>query len=212
MLHLATSTSSSLTPTEYYVALVLIMIAAGATVPGFGSPFVAAEAVLASQGTLSLPIVIACAIVGGIIGGIIGYWIGGRWGEQLMLRPGRSYEKRVKTLEQGRVVYAKWGPLAVFFIPAIVAGIAEMRFLWFVIFYSIAVIFYQFLTALPAYGVGQAASGGHTTSSITTIVIGVVLLFIAFRLYKRYRGHRAESSESADAAAGPEAAVSPPQP
>jgi membrane protein DedA with SNARE-associated domain len=163
-----------------YAALFVLVVLGGAGVPMIGTAAVTAAAVLASQGTLSIDDVIAVACLAAVLGGLLGYAGGRRWGVDLMQRPGRGEERRKKMLDQGNILYRRWGWLACFFIPSFIAGIARMRFLMFVIFNTLAAVIYQFATALPAYGAATLISGHTETSNVVDLAIGVVLVVLIF--------------------------------
>ncbi len=164
----------------YYVVLCVLVVAGGAGVPMIGSAAVTAAAILASQGVLSIDVVIAVACVAAVLGGLLGYGGGRRWGADLMERPGRWEERRTKTLDQGHALYSRWGWLACFFIPSFIAGIARMRFVMFVLFNTMAAVIYQFATALPAYGAAKVLSGHSDTESVVELAAGVVLVVLIF--------------------------------
>ena len=67
------------------------------------------------------------ATLAGEVGGLTGYYIGNRWGVQILARPGKRQAGRQKMLDKGERAYAKWGRMAVFFTPAIILGTAKMQ-------------------------------------------------------------------------------------
>src|SRR5579862_5285476 len=72
-----------------------------------------AAGVAASQGHLNLAATVVAITIAGEIGGLIGNHIGSRWGRQLVERPGRHYDYRLKLLAKGERAYEQWGRLAV---------------------------------------------------------------------------------------------------
>jgi len=86
---------------------------AGAIVPGETSLIVAAA--LASQGQLSLPLVIAVAAGAAIVGDNVGYVIGRKGLRRLIDRPGRWAAGRRRLVERGEEFFARTGSAAVFF-------------------------------------------------------------------------------------------------
>src|ERR1700732_2838660 len=72
-----------------YVLLFLAVLASWAGVPAIGSAAVGAAAVGASQGNLNLAAVMVTSVIAGEAGGLIGYFIGNRWGTQILARPGK---------------------------------------------------------------------------------------------------------------------------
>src|SRR5919106_3215523 len=78
---------------------------AGALVPGETSLIVAAA--LASQGQLSLPLVIAVAAGAAIFGDNVGYVIGRKGLRRLLDRPGRWAAGRRRLLARGEIFFAR---------------------------------------------------------------------------------------------------------
>lgn len=175
-----------------YVALFLLEVVGWMGVPVVGTAALTAAAVLASQGVLSIEDVIVVACVAAVLGGVLGYGAGRRWGVGLIERPGRGEERRKKTLSRGTALYRRWGWLAVFFLPAFIAGIARMRFVTFVICETMAAVMYQFATALSAYGAAKVISGHVDTESLIELAVGVVLVVVIFwRVVLPRRGRHA---------------------
>jgi membrane protein DedA with SNARE-associated domain len=187
-----------------YLGLFLAVTASWAGVPFIGAAATGAAGVAASQGNLVLAWVIVVTIVAGEIGGVIGYGIGDKWGRQLLQRPGKHQEGRVKLVEKGEAAYARWGRLAVFVTPSIVSGTAKMQFGQFVLWNFIDSLCFAISVALSAYGVGRVATGHTSVLDVTELVIGLatgaVLLFVLTRLHRR----RKQKREAASGASGAE--------
>ena len=62
-------------------------------------------------------------------------------------------------VERGEKLYARWGPLAVFFTPAIVSGTAKMRPYQFAFWNLLDSLAWTLLVAASAYGVGRVCHG-----------------------------------------------------
>lgn len=175
-----------------YFALFVLEVVGWMGVPVVGTAALTAAAVLASQGLLSIEAVIVVACVAAVLGGVLGYGAGRRWGAGLMQHPGRGEERRKKTLARGTALYSRWGWLAVFFLPAFIAGTAHMRFLTFVICETMSAVMYQFATALSVYGAAKVISGHVDTESLIELAAGVVLVVLIFwRVVLPRRGRHA---------------------
>src|SRR6185295_5504703 len=85
------------------VAVFVGMEASGVPVPG--ETALIAAAVLASQGKLSIELVIAIAAAAAIVGDNIGYLLGRRFGRRVMERPGRMQDRRLVALERGERLF-----------------------------------------------------------------------------------------------------------
>jgi membrane protein DedA with SNARE-associated domain len=97
-----------------YLAVFALMALSFAGIPAIGAAVVGWAAVLASQGKLSIFVVLIVAALGAEAGGLAGYGIGDRWGRKFLDRPGRRQEQRQKAVAAAEALYAKWGRLAVF--------------------------------------------------------------------------------------------------
>jgi membrane protein DedA with SNARE-associated domain len=187
-----------------YAVLFLAVAASWAGVPFIGATATGAAGVAASQGNLVLAWVVVVTVVAGEVGGLIGYGIGDRWGRQLLQRPGKHQEGRVKLVERGEAAYSRWGRLAVFVTPSIVSGTAKMQFGQFATWNFIDSVCFAVSVALSAYGLGRVATGHTSALDVAELVIGLaagaVLLFVLARLHRRRKQRR----EAASGATGSE--------
>jgi membrane protein DedA with SNARE-associated domain len=182
------------------VALLVGIESAGVPVPGETS--LIAAAVLASQGQLSLPLVIATAAVAAIIGDNLGYLIGRRGGRWLFTRPGRWQQSRARLLERGEVFYARHGPSAVFlgrWIPwlritaAWLAGANRMPWPRFVFWNALGGIAWATSIGVAAYFLGTAAAavlGAVGLIVLALIVVGGLSVLFGHRLRRRHPAPR----------------------
>jgi membrane-associated protein len=123
---------------------------------------------LASRGTLSLPVVILGVIVAAIAGDQVGYVIGRRAGPALFKRPDSKLFHK-KNLERAHAYFEKNGPKTIIlarFLPVIrtfapvVAGVGQMDYRRFVTFNVIGGV---------AWGAGVTVAGYTLGSSIPDI-------------------------------------------
>jgi membrane protein DedA with SNARE-associated domain len=70
--------------------------------------------ILASQGKLSLPLVIAVAAAAAIVGDNIGYELGRLGARRVLSRPGRFEERRQEFLRRGEAFFERHGSKTVF--------------------------------------------------------------------------------------------------
>jgi undecaprenyl-diphosphatase len=164
---------------------------AGALVPGETALIVAA--VLAAQGSLSLPLVIAVAAGAAIVGDNIGYLIGRRWLRRLVDRPGRLAARRRQLVERGEVFFARYGSAAVFFgrwLPGLrvvaswLAGAERMPWQRFVLWNALGGIAWASTIGALAYVLGKSAAG--SLGVIGLVAVGVaVIVYLVIRLRSR---------------------------
>jgi membrane-associated protein len=169
---------------------------AGALIPGETALIVAAA--LASQGKLSLPLVIAVAAGAAIIGDNVGYLIGRRGLRWLVDRPGRVAAGRRRLIERGEEFFARRGAAAVFFgrwLPGLrvvtswLAGADRMPWRRFLFWNAFGGIAWAGTIGGLAYVLGRSASG--SLGAIGFIAVGVaVLVFLSTRLRRRLRKKR----------------------
>ena len=194
MLHLiaADSTDSAGVWWEYVILFVAVL-ASWAGIPMIGSVALAAGAAAASQGNLNLALVVVLSVIGGELGGMLGYYIGNRWGSQLLARPGKRQASRQRLMDKGEQAYAKWGRMAVFFTPAIISGAAKMKISQFALWNLFASILFTLSVTATAYGVGRVATGHHSRTDVLILIFGLALSTILTMLVvRRHRGHQAQ--------------------
>ena len=184
-----------------YILLFLAVAASFAGVPAIGATALGAAAVAASQGNLDIAAVIIVATVAGEVGGLIGYFIGNRWGRQLLERPGKHQAGRQKMVEEGERAYARYGPLAVFFTPAIVSGTARMRRRQFIVWNLVDSFGFSVSVAASAYGLGKLVTGNLSGINVASLVIGVLVgtLLVGLTIRHHRRARRALRRPASDA-------------
>jgi membrane protein DedA with SNARE-associated domain len=180
-----------------YALLFMAVSASWAGVPAIGSIALSAAAVAASQGNLDLAAVVIVATVAGEVGGLAGYFIGVRWGREIMAKPGKHLAGRQRMMHRGELAYARWGRLAVFFTPAVVSGTAEMPHSQFVLWNFFASFAYTVSVALSAYGIGRLVTDHVTPLDFGYLIIGlaatVLITAVAVRRHRRRQARRLEA-------------------
>ena len=175
-----------------YVLLFVAVAASWAGVPFIGASALGAAAVAASQGHLSLSLVVIVATAAGEVGGLIGYAVGDRWGQVLLERPGKHQEGRQRMVEKGERAYARYGRLAVFFTPAIVSGTAKMQHGEFVVWNLIASLAFAISVAASSYGIGRLVTGHISLDDFLTLVVGLGVGALVMVWFVRHRRRAAE--------------------
>jgi membrane protein DedA with SNARE-associated domain len=180
-----------------YTLLFMAVSASWAGVPAIGSIALSAAAVAASQGNLDLAAVVVVSTVAGEVGGLAGYFIGVRWGREIMAKPGKHQAGRQRMMVRGEQAYAKWGRLAVFFTPAVVSGTAEMPHAQFVLWNFFASFAYTVSVALSAYGIGRLLTDHVSPFDFAVLIIGlastVLITAVAVRRHRRRQARRLEA-------------------
>ena len=173
---------------------------AGALVPGETSLIVAAA--LASQGRLSLPLVIAVAAGAAILGDNIGYLIGRRGLRRLLDRPGRWAAGRRRLVARGEAFFGRHGSAAVFFgrwLPGLrvvaswLAGANGMRWRRFLLWNALGGIAWAATIGSLSYVVGQSAAGALGAIGLVGVGLAVVV-YLGSRIRRRSRTRRERES------------------
>ncbi len=177
-----------------YLAVFAFMAASFAGIPAIGTAVVGWAAVLASQGKLSIYVVLIVAALGAEAGGLAGYSIGDRWVRKLLDRPGPKQERRHRAIVRAEAIYAKWGRLAVFFTSAIISGLLRMKYSQFVVWNFVAGAVYVLSVGLAAYGAGKVAADEQDGGSLGALVAGLAIAAgcatLAVRYFRRRKARR----------------------
>ena len=150
-----------------YLAVAVFVGVEASGVPVPGETALIAAAVLASQGKLSIELVIAIAAAAAIVGDNIGYLLGRRFGRRLIERPGRTKPRRQVALARGEQLFDRHGAKAVFLgrwiallriWAAWLAGIAGMRWRTFLLWNALGGIGWALFFGLLGYWGGEATA------------------------------------------------------
>jgi membrane-associated protein len=98
-----------------YVLLALLVGGESAGIPLPGETALITASILASQGKLWLPLVIAVAAAAAIVGDNIGYELGRHGARRVLSRPGRFEDRRQAFLVRGEAFFARHGGKTVLF-------------------------------------------------------------------------------------------------
>jgi undecaprenyl-diphosphatase len=163
-----------------YVGVAVLVGSESAGLPVPGETSLIAAAVLASQGHLSLPLVILVGAAAAIAGDNLGYFFGRSGGRRLLQRSAR----RRRLLAQGEAFFGRHGPKAVFlgrWVPwlritaAWLAGASRMRWPRFLLWNALGGAAWATSVALAAYVLGKAASavlGGVGLALLVLVAVG----------------------------------------
>jgi membrane-associated protein len=170
-------------------------------VPSPGETALILAAVLASQGKLQIWLVILIGVSSAIIGDNLGYFLGRRFGRDVLEAPGPFQKRRRRMITAGDRFFDKHGPKAVFlarwialvrFAAAWLAGINEMRFVEFFLWNALGGITWGVTVGLVGYYAGNAAATAITTFGIYAAVGLTVLVVVGFAAVTLRERRRAE--------------------
>ena len=180
-----------------YLAVAVFVGVEASGVPVPGETALIAAAVLASQGELSIELVIAIAAAAAIVGDNIGYGLGRRYGRRLMERPGRTKVRRQVALARGEQLFDRHGPKAVFLgrwiallriWAAWLAGIAGMRWRSFLFWNALGGIGWALFFGLLGYYGGEATAELVARLGVgAAVAVGVAAVVLWVMLHRRRR-------------------------
>ena len=199
---------------EYGYAAVVLVVAGDGVFPAFpGETAVVAAAVLASQGTLNLYLVILAGAAGAMLGDSTAYFIG-RGGQDRIRRAlvRVAGEERVTIAEN---MVERYGPALVFigrFLPGLriavnmSCGAGQMRYPRFLLFNGLGAFFWSTQAALLGFFAGKAFADQIWVAF--AVAIGITLLVgagVAYNERRRLRRERArlEMDDTASESAHP---------
>lgn len=192
-----------------YVGLFVLIVLESTMVPVPSLLVMPFAGFLASQGSFSLPVILAINSAGALVGSSLSYWLGMAGGKPLLLKYGKYVMVRPADLDKTEAFFEKHGAWTIFigrFIPvvrhliSIPAGVARMNFGSF--------LFQTFLGA-SAWGGGlmivgyilganweRVAKVAKRIDLVIAICIVLTLVALAVRFVARRRAQRIATVEN----------------
>ncbi len=166
-----------------YPGIIVLMFLESSFFPFPSEVVVPPAGYLASQGEMSLSLVIASGILGSVLGACFNYWLAVKWGRPLFERYGRYVLLTPAALEKSEKFFAKHGHISTFvgrLLPGIrqyislPAGLARMNLPLFIAFTSLGAGIWVVVLALSGYLIGnnQELIGQY----LHQIMIGIAFL------------------------------------
>src|SRR5947199_5391126 len=181
-----------------YAALGALIAGETMGVPLPGETALIAAGILASEGHLSIELVILVAACAAILGDNVGFWIGRRGGRKLLELPGPLARHRQRLLDRGEEIFRRYGPKTVFFgrwfsglriASAWLAGVNRMPWGTFVVFNALGGIAWSVSVALLSYWAGHSADDVLKAVGVGGLALALVVLgaFVGWRMWRRRR-------------------------
>lgn len=186
-----------------YLLLFVLVGGESAGVPLPGETALITASVLASQGKLSLPLVIATAASAAIIGDNFGYLLGRHGARRLLERPGWLAQRRLEILRRGEEFFERHGGKTVFlgrWLPILritaawLAGAHHMPWPKFLAWNAAGGIAWAVSVGILAYLTGEAAEAVVRTAGY--VALGVFTVVLVALVAWAVRRARARSSAS----------------
>jgi membrane protein DedA with SNARE-associated domain len=165
-------------------------------IPSPGETALVLAAVLASQGKLSIWLVLTIGISSAIIGDNIGYWLGRRLGREVLTARGPMQHHRARAIDAGDRFFDRHGNKAVYLgrwialvrvAAAWLAGINHMPVLEFVFWNALGAITWGLTFGLAGYFGGDAAANVISNLGVGAAVVLAVaaVVWLARRWWQR---------------------------
>ena len=178
------------------LAVFVLMLVESCGVPFPSEVTMPVAGLLAATGQLNLAAVIVTGAFANLIGSLIAYWLAARFGEPLLLGPGRYAGIRRHHLEIADGWFQRWGLPAVFFgrvLPVIrtyisfPAGLARVNLPWFSVLTFAGALPWCAALALAGYVLGtnyDRISGPIEKAAIVIallVAVGLVVWYVRGR-------------------------------
>lgn len=170
----------------YWAVFLIVMLeSAGLPLPGETALLLAAG-YAGATGDLHLPLVIAAAASGAIVGDNLGFWIGRKWGAELLRRHGKLVLMDESRIRLGQYLFERHGAKIVFFgrfvaflrvLAALLAGINKYRWAPFLFYNAAGGIVWATIMGVGSYLFGDAlhrVSGPLGLLALVGVVGGIV--------------------------------------
>jgi membrane protein DedA with SNARE-associated domain len=186
-----------------YAAVFALMVLESACIPIPSEITMPVAGLLASQGSLSLPLVIADGVLANLVGSLISYAVGRSGGRALLLRYGRYVLIKPHDVERADDWFARHGPSAVFFsrvLPVIrtfislPAGVAKMDIRKFSVLTVLGCLPWVTVLAVAGYYLGANWEKVLTyTRPLEYVVLAAAVVVVALWLFRRIRAGAARA-------------------
>ena len=191
-----TATLSSLVSHYGVLAVLLLMAAESCGIPFPSEVIMPSAGLLAATGHLNLAEAILAGTVGNLLGSLLAFALAARFGEPLLLGPGRWIGIRAHHLEIADGWFQRWGLWAVFFgrvLPVVrtyisfPAGLARINLVWFSVLTFVGALPWCAALALVGYTLGRNYERVSGPIQLAAIVVAVVVAIVVVAWYLRGR-------------------------
>ncbi len=185
------------------LAILLTMAAESAGIPISSEIVVPLGGALASQGKLSFIGVVIAASAGNLLGSLIAYLLVRRYGEALILGPGRRVGLTAGHLRLAQRFFERWGLFAVFagrLLPVIrtyisfPAGLSRIAVVPFAVATIVGAVPWNLALAFAGLKLGQNYERVATALGPFTVPLAIIVLLVIVVAY--YYGRRLGETEA----------------
>ena len=189
-----------------YAGIVVMMFLESSFFPFPSEVVMPPAGYLASQGEMSLFLVIFFGICGSILGAIFNYWIAVKWGRPFFEKFGKYFFVTKESLDKAEEFFAKHGHISTFtgrLLPVIrqyislPAGLARMNLGSFIFFTTLGSGIWVIILALLGYFLGQNTA--LINQNLHKISIGLIIfcavLIVGYFFYQKYKAKKNEKKD-----------------
>lgn len=200
-----TATLSSLVSHYGVLAVLLLMAAESCGIPFPSEVIMPSAGLLAATGHMNMAEAILAGAVGNLLGSLVAYALAARFGEPLLLGPGRWIGIRAHHLEIADGWFQRWGLWAVFFgrvLPVVrtyisfPAGLARINLVWFSVLTFVGALPWCAALALVGYTLGKNYERVSGPIQLAAIVVAVLVAIVVVAWYLRGRSTAGAQSAS----------------
>ncbi len=189
-----------------YAVIFVGVLLENAGVPAPGHTVTVAGGVLAQQGVLSLPLVVAMALTAAIAGDNAGFWLGRRSGRRLVERHGRVLHLTPARIAWIDDFYRRHGARTVVIarfvtglqsVAALFAGMSRMPWPRFLLYSVLGATTWSLVYSLAGYLFGQSWHSLHTWLA-PAVLLTAAVLFAAWHLVRMLRRHERQRAREVE--------------
>ncbi|WP_331775936.1 DedA family protein [Sulfurospirillum sp. 1612] len=181
-----------------YMGIVVMMFLESSFFPFPSEVVMIPAGYLASQGEMSLTMVLFCGILGAILGSLFNYWLAYKFGRKVILKFGKYFfmdENRLMAIEN---YFYKHGHISTFIgrlIPGVrqyislPAGLGKMDLRLFTIFTALGAGLWVIVLVLLGYFIGQNQALIKEYLHLVMAVLAFVLIIMSVWYIKRNKKH-----------------------
>jgi membrane protein DedA with SNARE-associated domain len=172
-----------------YLGLAVACFASWFGLPGPGEPVLAAAGLFAARHQLSLGAVLFVAFVAANAGGVAAWVVGRKAGRAVVTVRGPLHSTRLRVLERGEKVFARYPKTAVLMTPAWVAGIHHVRSSVFVPINALSAAVWAGVIGLGGYFAGPAVlDWWNDLGTVAFVIVGVLIVVgVCGEVFRRRR-------------------------
>ena len=191
-----TATLSSLVSHYGVLGVLLLMAAESCGIPFPSEVIMPSAGLLAATGHMNLAEAILAGAAGNLLGSLVAFALAARFGEPLLLGPGRWIGIRAHHLELADGWFQRWGLWAVFLgrvLPVVrtyisfPAGLARINLLWFSVLTFVGALPWCAALALVGYTLGKNYERVSGPIQFAAIVIAALVAMVVVVWYLRGR-------------------------